>query len=89
MKIVEIKALENGAHRNQSGDFITVPKGYAVIPDDVETPNFPFGEVYVAEIDGIMTVTNWIPGTIPEPKPEPEAEPSAEELMDIFLGVTE
>lgn len=89
MRIVEIKALENGAHRNQTGNFKTVPKGYAVIPDNVETPNFPFGELFAEEINGIMTVTNWTPGTIPEPEPEPEAEPSAEELMDILLGVTE
>jgi hypothetical protein len=61
MKIIEIKALENGSHRNQTSDYIkTVPEGYAVVPVDMETPNFPFGEVEVAEVEGIMTVTKWV-----------------------------
>lgn len=66
MRIVEIQALPNGAHRNQTGTFKTIPNGFAVIPDDMETPNFPFGEVTVKEIDGVMTVTKWVAGTIPE-----------------------
>lgn len=71
MKIIEIKTLPNGAHRNQQGDFENISVGYAVIPDDVETPNFPFGEIEVEEIDGVMTVTKWIPGIIPDVE-EPE-----------------
>ena len=40
MKIIEIKALENGAHRNQSSDEIkNIPNGWAVIPDSLEIPN--------------------------------------------------
>ena len=38
----------------------------------METKNFPFGNVTAEEIDGIMTVTSWIPGEIPGPEPEPE-----------------
>ena len=71
MKIVEIKTLENGAHRNQTGDFNTIPEGWAVIPDEMETPNFPFGEVAAEEKDGVMTVTKWVAGTIPEAEPTP------------------
>ena len=93
MRIVEIKALENGAHRNQMGDFATIPEGWAKIPDDMETPNFPFGEVTAKEIDGTMTVTKWVAGVIPEPEPIPEAdidsEPTTEELINIILGVNE
>lgn len=89
MRIIEIKTLENGSHRNQTGDFKTIPKGYAVIPDNMETPNLPFGEVEVEEIDGVMTVTKWTPGVIPDPAPTPDPEPSAEELLNILLGVTE
>lgn len=93
MKIVEIKALDNGAHRNQMGDFTTIPEGWAVIPDDMETPNFPFGEVTAKEIDGTMTVTKWVAGVIPEPEPIPEpevdSEPTTEELINIILGVNE
>ena len=48
-RIIEIKALKNGAHRNQTGDFNRIPDGWAVIPDEIETPNFPFGEVEIAE----------------------------------------
>ena len=44
LRIVEIKALSNGAHRNQSYPGF-VPDGWALIPEDMEMPNFPFGEV--------------------------------------------
>ena len=72
MTIIEISALDNGAHRNQSGNIQTVPDGWAVIPDGMETENFPFGDVTAEEINGIMTVTSWTPGEIPETEPEPE-----------------
>lgn len=65
MRIIEIAPFENGAHRNQSGTFRNIPNGWAVIPDDMETDNFPFGEVTAEEINGVMTVTNWTPGEIP------------------------
>ena len=74
MRAIEIAALSNGAHRNQTG-LDVLPDGWAKIPDEMETQNFPFGEVTAAEIDGVMTVTSWIPGTMPEPAPEPEPEP--------------
>lgn len=72
MTIIEISVLENGAHRNQSGNMCTIPDGWAVIPDGMETENFPFGNVAVEEINGVMTVTSWTPGVMPEPEPEPE-----------------
>lgn len=67
MRIIEIKALANGAHANQTvdGNF-SVPSGWAVIPSDMSTPNFPFGIIDAKKINGIMTVTRWIPGEIPE-----------------------
>lgn len=89
MNIIEIAPLDNGAHRNQNGGLSVVPSGWAVIPDNLECENFPFGEVEVAEINGTMTVTKWTPGEMPEPEPMPEAEPTADELMDILLGVSE
>lgn len=87
MKMLEITALSNGAHNNQTfhGE---LPEGWAVIPDDIPLPCFPFGEVEVAEVDGIMTVTNWTAGVMPEPVPMPEPEPTADDLIDILLGVT-
>ena len=81
MRIIEIATLPNGAHRNQEADFTTIPEGYAVIPGNMETPNFPFGEVTVKKINGVMTVTNWKPGVIPEPEPEPEKPVSEAEQL--------
>lgn len=88
MIIIETAALENGAHRNQSMDAplvildgcSIVPDGWALIPDDMETENFPFGTLEAEEVDGVMTVTSWTPGTIPEPEPAPVLPPSNEEL---------
>ena len=81
MRIIEIAALDNGAHRNQTGNFSAIPDGWAVIPGSMTTENFPFGEVVAEEIDGVMTVTKWTAGTIPEPEPEPEPEPTELEQM--------
>lgn len=86
MQMLEIRALDNGAHENQTYHGV-LPEGWALIPDDMELPNFPFGEV-VVEGD---TVIEWIPGEMPEPEPVApvETEPTAEELIDIMLGVSE
>ena len=72
MKIVEIAKTENGGHRNQTGEFKTIPNGWAVIPEGMELKNFPFGEVTAKVIDDVMTVTKWKAGTMPEPQPEIE-----------------
>jgi len=55
--IIEINPLDNGAHRNQTGVFYEIPEGWAVVPDDMETPNFPFGEIEVADEDVIKIET--------------------------------
>lgn len=88
MRIIEIAPLDNGAHRNQNGGVSVVPEGWAVVPADLETENFPFGEIVVDESIPPV-VTSWSPLPMPEPEPVPEAEPTADELMDILLGVTE
>ena len=69
MRIIEIEALSNGAHRNQNEFIGDIPDGWAVIPDNIETQNFPFGNIVVEEIDGIMTVTHWEAGIIPGQEP--------------------
>ena len=79
-RYLDPNALPNGAHRNQAGG--ACPEGWAVIPEDLETPNFPFGTVEVEEIEGVLTVTSWTAGTIP---PEPEPEPSAEDDIELML----
>lgn len=79
MRIIEINSLDNGAHDNQTINLdMLPPEGWAVIPDDMELENFPFGEVEAEEIDGVMTVTKWTPGIVPEPEPKPEPEPAPE-----------
>lgn len=55
MTIIEIQALSNGAHRNQTIDgHITPPDGWAVIPDSMAIPDtFPF--VDITAQDGVVT----------------------------------
>ena len=81
MRIIEIVALDNGAHRNQTSNMFVIPDGWAVIPDGMETENFPFGTVTVEEVNGVMAVTSWTPGTMPEPAPEPEP-PTTDERLE-------
>ena len=85
MKIIEIKTLDNGAHRNQSGQFSSIPSGWAVIPDTLDTSNFPFGEVTAEEVNGVMTCTSWTPLPIPEPEPIPESEDTEAVVMETML----
>ena len=80
--IVKIEKNANGSHNNQSFVGI-IPDGWALIPDGMETPNFPFGEVEAEDIDGVITVTKWTAGVIPEP-PEPEP-PTEEDDMNAML----
>ena len=64
MIIIEITALSNGAHRNQTGTFSAVPSGWAEIPDSIAIPDtFPFVNI---EVDG-QTVTAMTAGVIPAP----------------------
>lgn len=87
MRIIEIVALDNGAHRNQAGDISVVPDGWAVIPDEMECESFPFGEIAVDDSTPPV-VTSWTPGEMPEPEPVVE-EPTTEEILNAMLGVSE
>ena len=82
MRIVEIASLDNGAHRNQTGTFSAVPDGWAVIPDDMETPNFPFGGIAV-DNQTPPVVTSWTPLPIPEPEPDPAVSTKAKKISEI------
>ena len=88
MRIIEIAPLSNGAHRNQSGGVSVVSSGWAVIPDDMVCENFPFGEVEVAEVDGVMTVTKWAAGMMPEPEPEPDPQPTQLDMIEAQVAYT-
>ena len=87
MRIIEIAPLENGAHRNQNGGLSVVPKGWAIIREGEDLPNFPFGSFEVEHIDGVpyMKEDSWIPGTMPEPEP---VEPEPTQLDRIEAQVT-
>lgn len=90
MKIIEIQALPNGAHRNQTvSGSVSVPDGWAEIPADVAIPEtFPFVDLVVK--DGkVVSMTD---GVVPEPEPEPEPEPTETEQLraDVdFLAAME
>lgn len=78
MEIIEITALDNGAHRNQTGTFRTIPAGWAIIPDSIDIPDtFPFVDI---EVSG-QTVTSMTAGIVPEPEPQPEPEPTIDERV--------
>ena len=82
MRLIEIKTLDNGAHSNQIiSCAISVPSGWAIIPEDMVCENFPFGDVVVDNAEPPVVV-EWIPGVIPEPDPEPEPEPSEPSVWD-------
>ena len=78
MTIIKIDAASNGAHQNQTGKLLTVPDGWARIPDDMPIPNtFPF---VILTVDG-QTVTSMTAGTVPEPAPTPTQLPSTDEII--------
>lgn len=80
MRYIDLDTLPNGAHNNQNGG--ACPEGWAVIPEEMVLENFPFGTATAETIDGVLTLTEWIPGEMP---PEPEPEPSAEDDIEMML----
>lgn len=86
MKIIEISALPNGAHRNMASSGISkAPEGWAVIPEELDIPDtFPFVGIEEEEIEGVMTVTALTPGAPPEPDLEPiKAQRIAQSKVDL------
>lgn len=81
MIMLEIAALDNGAHRNQTYHG-TLPDGWAVDRYNLCVESFPFGEVKAEEINGVMTVTEWTAGEMPELPPEPDEELTVWEELD-------
>lgn len=85
MRIIEIIALDNGAHRNQTYNG-NLPEGWAIIRGDKELTNFPFGNFEVEQVDGVtyMVKDSWVAGEMPEPEPvpEPEVEPDVWDELD-------
>ena len=73
MKIIEIAAMDNGAHRNQTtSGTIPIPSGWVAIPNNMAIPDtFPFVDLTVE--DGVLV--SMTPGIVPEPEPDPEPTP--------------
>lgn len=88
MRLIKIEAETSGGHAYQTIDSIsTIPNGWAVVPDDMETPNLPYGDITVEDIGGVMTVTSWVARETPEPTEPTDREPSTEEILNAMLGV--
>lgn len=86
MKLIEIEALNNGAHRNQASEAdIEIMPGWAVIPEEIEIPNtFPFVNIEVE--NGV--VTSMTAGVVPEPDPELEDEPTQLDVIEAQVTYT-
>ena len=78
MQIIEIAAQESGGHRNQDGFIGEVPAGWAVIPDGMELPNFPFGDIAVDETQTPPVVTSWTPLPVPDDPTSETDQPTVE-----------
>lgn len=88
MKLIKIAPLSNGAHNNQTVfGSISVPEGWAIVPDTLDTPNFPFGTVTVDESTPPV-VTSWTAGEIPDPEPEPDPEPTQLDRVEAQVTYT-
>lgn len=78
MKLIEVQAMDNGAHRNQTTTSTTIPTGWAEIPADVAIPEtFPFVDL-VVEGNKVVSMTA---GVVPDPEPQPEPEPTETEQL--------
>ena len=86
MIMLEIAALENAGHRNQTYHGV-LPDGWAVILDGMECENFPFGQVEAEEIGGLMTVTKWTAGVLPEVE-QTEAAPTQLDVLEAQVTYT-
>ncbi len=95
MTIIEIKALDNGAHRNQTHHGV-VPDGWAIIPEDMAIPDtFPFVGIEVEDSweYGAPVVISMTAGVMPEPEepvvPEPVPEPDGVTWAAMAAAISE
>lgn len=80
MLIIELQAQDNGAHRNQEGEFTHIPAGWAPVMPDIEAEARGYLPFIVIETDRGW-ITSVSQGEIPEPEPEPEPEPTETQLL--------
>ena len=84
MLLLEVEALENGAHRNQRSDagLPALPEGWLPVAAELEEeawgylPFIQITEITDGEITGVAQ------GPIPEPGPEPELPPTLAERVE-------
>lgn len=80
MRIIEVVAQPNGAHRNQTGTFRSIPDGWALIPARVTIPDtFPFVDI---EVNG-KVVVSMTAGIVPDV--EETYTPTAQDDTDAML----
>lgn len=81
MRVIELSAMTNGAHRNQNADFdITPLDGWAIVSEGLETPStFPFVKNLVQNESGM--VIGW--------DPDQEAYDAAMEASNPLSGAIE
>ena len=87
MTIIEIEALPNGAHRNQSGEAVTPPEGWAVIPDEL-LPVWEAAKPFVTVTAEGGVVTAMEAAEAPEPEPEP-VDPLTQRFTDLEDAILE
>ena len=85
MFMIELAPLENGAHRNQTFTGI-LPDGWAILPDSLSVPSFPFGMAEAEPVNGRLTVTVW--NAIPIPQDEETPVPSQLDRLEAQLMYT-
>lgn len=57
MTIIKIEPYDNGAHANQSGNFVTIPDGWIEISSDIIMPDtFPFVNLTLDENNKIKSI---------------------------------
>ena len=85
MHIIEIKALENGAHDNQNGEHLNfIPSGWAMIPEDMPIPSsYPFVDI---EVEGnvVVSMTEREVPVVEEP-PTPKQPTLEERIAELEL----
>ena len=89
MQIIEIASLENRSHRNQDGFIGEVPNGWAIIPDGMELPNFPFGDLTVDETQTPPVVTSWTPLPVPDDPTSETDQPTVEARLTALEAEAE
>lgn len=88
MITVKIEKLDNGAHRNQNGVNI-VPNDWAIVPDTLDTPNFPFGDIEVDYTQNPPVVTKWTPIDPPDTSHEELLQAQQEKEMELSATCTQ